>query len=344
MTGDEREPISSKKAAKPAPMAAETLSEHLITKNSNASKFIHQLSTRPQKDLSEEDFEAATQAIRADRALLGRVAEIAKLANLSADFRSRKAILLWAGDVISEAQPGLEAWKPGLEANSVSLVVSLAKLSGSRFAEAKDKQAADAAMQTGIAVLMGQFSWPVARILQELTTGFEISRQDAAKPKSPEKPEYLLAKLLGRASPRQLQEYATVSLFLNAEVASARGQARKSEILRQEQYDRYLAAKARGDQLAAEVEAQRETISELQVQNQELQAQLASVHSGAAHGQTNFRARYRSFLTRKLSPNVTDAIDALEGPEPYVDVGVERLKFLKSDISKEVAWLDGSSE
>lgn len=344
MTSDENESRKPAKMPKPEPTAADTLTGHLETKSSNASKFIHQLALRPQKEISEDDLTSATEAVQTDRALVGRVAELARLANLSAEFRARRTILRWAGELIHQIQPGLEGWKPGLAESSVSLIVPLAKRCISKGADPKEKQAADAVLQTAVAVLMGQYAWSSIQVLQELTSGFEIGRRDASETQPQAKPGQLVAKLLGRANARQLQEYATVGLLLNGEVTAAREQARKAELSRQESCDRYLAAKTQGDQLAAEIAAQKENIAALQSQAQALEAQLASLSSGAAHGQTNFRARYRSFLTRKLSPNVTDALDALDGPDPYVDVAVERLKFLKSDISKEVAWLDGSSE
>ena len=345
MTSERKGAKKSAKMPKPEPMAADTLTGHLTTKTSNASKFIYQLAARPEKEISDEDLTSATEAVQADRALVGRVAEIAGLANTSAEFRARKTILRWAGELIHQIQPGLEGWRPGLAESSVSLIVPLAKRSISKGADPKEKQAADAVLQTAVAVLMGQYAWSSIQVLQELTSGFDIGRRDATKEAPPPaKPGQLVAKLLGRATARQLQEYATVGLLLNSEMTAAREQARKAVLSRQEQYDRYLAAKTHGDQLAAEIAAQKEHMAALQSQAQALEAQLASMSSGAAHGQTNFRARYRSFLTRKLSPNVTDALDALDGPDPYVDVAVERLKFLKSDISKEVAWLDGSSE
>lgn len=340
MIGDESEPKVAK-AIKVVPTAADTLLGHLTTKTSNAAKFFEQLTARPPKPLSDDDLEAAKTAVQDDPTLLGRVAELARVAQASSSLTPRGRLLKWAGEIVEGAYPG---WTPGLAESSGSLIAQLADKSGPKTTDPKGKQAADALLQIGLAVLMGQYSWPAGTVVAELKTGFDKSRRDAARPKDPQTPDELVTKLLRKATARQLQEYASIASLLNADLQRAREMAHRAETARQEQFDRYVAAKAHGDRLAAEIVAKNANLAALEARVRELEAQLASANSGAAHDQTNLRARYKSFLDRQLSPKLADATDALDGPDPFLEVALHRLKSLKSEIEKEAAWLNAPLE
>ena len=342
MTSEANQP-ENLKARKAAPTAADTLVAHLTTRASNSTKFVEQFTNRPPKELSEDDLEAAKQAVRSDPALFARVAELAKSAYQLPPLAVRAKLLCWAGETVEGGRLGLDGWKPSSSDKSGSLIAPLAHGSGST-ADAKEKQTADALLQVGVVVLLGQYGWTPTAILSELKTGFDKARKDAAVSKVPPQPDKLVGKLLSRASARQLQDYASIALLYHAEVVGAREQAHRAEQARQELYDRYLEAKAHGDRLSTEVAEKNSEIAELEARVAELAAELASVSSGAAHGQTNLRSKYRSFLDRQLSPKVREAIDALDDPEPFLDVAIHRLKSMKTEIDKEVVWLDGSSE
>jgi hypothetical protein len=56
------------------------------------------------------------------------------------------------------------------------------------------------------------------------------------------------------------------------------------------------------------------------------------------------KARSRQFLARNVKPALKDADDALQLDPPFVDVAHERIKAVSSDVEKELAWLNQSSE
>jgi hypothetical protein len=56
------------------------------------------------------------------------------------------------------------------------------------------------------------------------------------------------------------------------------------------------------------------------------------------------KARSRQFLARSVKPALRDAEDALQIDPPFVDVAHERIKAVSSDVEKELAWLNQSSE
>lgn len=323
------------KATKAIASAADSLVGHLASRKSNARKFVEQIAERPSRELSDDDLAEAREVVRQDPSLQVRVAELAKAAETSNSLKVRAQLLRWAAETIEGARPSLDGWKAGLPDSSGSLIAQLAKLSGSQ-SDPKDKQTADALLQTGVTVLMGQYHWSAVTVLSELKTGFERKGAATAAPS--------VAKLLIKGSARQFQDYANIVLLLDEESSKARDQARKAEQLRQEHYDRYLAAKADADRLTAEVAAQKAEIEQLSSQNEAISRQLENISSGAAHGQTNFRARYRNFLDRQLSPKIAEAVEALDGPDPFLEIVDHRLKSLRSEIAKEVTWLNESSE
>lgn len=340
MTGDETDTKSAKPVKAPS-MAADSLVAHLTTKASNAGKFLEQLTAGQPTQLTDDDLEAATNAVMGDPALLGRVAELTKLVQSSPSIIVRARLFKWAAEIVEAHFPG---WKPGLAESSGSLVAQLAIKSGRKTEDPKEKQAFDSLLQIGLAVLVGQYSWPPRTVIAELQSGFDKSRKDAARPSEPLAPELLVNKLLYKATARQLHDYASIASLLNAEVQRARDTARQATEAKQEQFDRYVAAKAHGDRLAATILEKDTRITLLDARIRDLEAQLASASSGAAHTQTSILARYRSFLDRQLSPKVADAAEALDGPDPFLEVAIHRVKSLKQAIEKEAAWLNAPSE
>lgn len=340
MTGDETDTKPAKPVKAP-PMAADSLVAHLTTKASNAGKYLEQLTDRQPKQLTDDDLEAAMQAVIADPTLLGRVAELARLVQSSPSITVRARLFKWAAEIVETHFPG---WKPSLAESSGSLVAQLAIRSGRKTEDLKEKQASDALLQIGLAVLVGQYSWPPRTVIAELQSGFDKSRKDAAGTTNAPSPEQLVNKLLYKATARQLHDYASIASLLNAEVQRAREMARQAAEARQEQFDRYVVAKAHGDRLAATILEKDASIASLDARIRDLEAQLASASSGAAHTQTSILARYRSFLDRQLSPKVADAAEALDGPDPFLEVAIHRVKSLKQAIEKEAAWLNAPSE
>lgn len=83
---------------------------------------------------------------------------------------------------------------------------------------------------------------------------------------------------------------------------------------------------------------------------QALQEELAQTRQHAhdnrqlgAHGQSEIKRHVRAFLVGTLEPLLADAVDASEGPRPYLDVVRERVVSAKAAVRGEIAWLDAPS-
>lgn len=145
---------------------------------------------------------------------------------------------------------------------------------------------------------------------------------------------------LPKAKLAQLKDLTLAYALAHAEGATARkdlGDARSQIAAFGAQLE---AARDRAASLETQLAEAQGKVGELE---HELELALQTARDNrqlGAHGQSEIRGRLRVFLAEHMELLLSDAADAADEPEPFLDVVRDRLKSARKAMRGEITWLD----
>lgn len=335
--------LINEKGAAPAPVSDSvspyTLSTLLVEKDAKVSVFFDDLKQRKAASPDRLDFDVALEKVKSDINLLGRVAEIARIASEFDQSSVASPVLQWCANVLRASDEGLNEWMRIAGSDPHVQLRQLAK--GLQSAKEKsEKVSAEARLTIGMAVLFRQFAMDPDDALRAVSGGLGGGPEKPGLQQSKDKAR--LGKILRRAGAGQLTNLATVVRLFDASVIEARRRMLEAETARQELYDKNLKLKAELGSAMAQVSSLSSECENFIRKIASLRAEIDGVKGDADHGEIELKARYRTMLLRRLRPYLNDASDALEADPPFPDVASERVKLGLAEIAKELEWLDKS--
>jgi hypothetical protein len=289
----------------------------------------------------DESTRRAVEVALNDPHALSRAIEVVRAgADDKVEGRIRRAIMAFGSEIIRSSSPDHSEWGTRGTVSTDSEIGLLAR--GLRKARAsKDKDAivrAEAALLLGLSVGIARADFDVIGTLAAVNANIH---EEKPTPLSAIKQ---MKRSLRRASTKGLENFALVNTIVAAKLEESRVQLAQNV-----EQNRNLRDQVRS--LQEQIASHRERIVELEKDHAGVSAQLTEAHGhivgvrgGAAHEMIEMKARSRQFLARNVKPALKDAEDALALDPPFVDVARERIKAVSSDVERELAWLNLSSE
>lgn len=299
-----------------------------------ASRYLTAIVDGVAKIPNEEERSDALEIVASDPKLLTKVVELTRALLNSNHSRARHAIKSWAADVIRARDPGLEQWALLARRSPEDELADLAKrLRQARSNDDKDKVfEAEQVLLLGMALTSTREDFDIIGTLTSLHS--TLGKNDTRR----------AANAVATASIKQLTTYCAINQVVSGQLKSLTEQfasVRQDRDLAREKI-RNLQDMIAG--LSAEVDHLKEDAELAEQKAENLRQQLDGTKGSAAHDMIEARARFRSLLTGRLSPFVSDAGIALEVNPPILNIAKERLVQIKGEIDRELEWLKQFSD
>ena len=330
---------SSDRAGKPA-IEARTLLEFVAAKDGKAAAFVDAVEKGEIPRPSDAERDAATEYVLGNPAALARVAELSRAAADSKVSSVSQIVLQWAAGVLRESDPRFAEW---MALGGATPEIQLRQLSDAvaRAADKGEKLIAEARLSIGMAVLTRQFNLDPIEALRAIA--YSLGARDRS-PAAQAKDKRLAAKLVRRASGKQLESLSLIARLFDISLSEARLRQSNAEADKQEADDRYSATRVQLERREAEVRELTAELADYKHRVEGLSNDIRGLKGDAAHGEIELKARQRQLLRSRLTPFLKDAREVLENEPPLPDVALERVRLVQTEIERELQWLDKSSD
>jgi hypothetical protein len=332
--------ISGPPSDEPDEKPPRTLEDYLSAKCPPAIYF-KELSKNRAPLPDDESRRRALEVVLQEARALTRAVELAKAgADERVDGRTRRAIIIFGSEIVRASGTELSEWGTRGGVSTDTEVGLLARrLRKARASKEKEAIAlAEAALLIGLSVCSARADFDIIGALAAVAANLnepKLHPHEAAKH---------VQRTLRRSSVKAVENFALVNTIVAARLEDSSQQLSQSVAQNQLLRDQVRS-------LQDKVSSQQERIAQLEVDFSAVSAELSKAHGhiagvkgGAAHEMIEMKARSRQFLARSVKPALRDADEALDIDPPFVDVARERIKAVSSDVEKELAWLNQSSE
>ncbi len=313
-----------------------SLTEYLKGKAS-ASQYLDAIEKNSAPRLNEDERIEAIRAILADLELLPRLPELMRASiGDKMPFGIGRPFLGFGSEVIRALVPDQDRWGQLADITPEALLEPLARgLQTARALKERSEIAkAEALFLTGFTIIVGRADFDIlsalAVVQNRLSGKFNSSTNATGKFK----------RLLARASVRSIESFGLLSRVIGISLEECRNQfvAVNAQLI--ETRERLRSAQDDARERAVRVSELESRIADLERELAQAQGNIASVEGGAAHDIIGLKARMRQFLLRRIGAHVKDAAEALAEEPIFLPVARQRLAMMRTDIDKELAWLD----